>query len=535
MSKKVAKNEIIKAVSVKTSITIVLWLLLLGASGCFSFYNLGAHSISVKSDEIVYVRVTQAMVHDGWYLQPKHGSVPFFNKPPLKMWLSSIPVFFLGESNFSFRFIDALSGVMVVLLTAFFGLRLFGSSIPGIMAGFFILNSSILFTAEHSFRKAVLEGVLVLFSMIGIWSGYLLCQGVRHDKPSRNESLLFGISTGAAVLVKSIAGYLSPVVVAAYLLFSSDRWTLLKKGRFYWLLSAIIAIILPALYFVPHSIISKRARYTFFFTEIYDRAVSGFEAHSVSYFSQLFYGSAAIPSILLTFGVLYGLCMFIKHEKYKLLVCWSLVPVILFGLSKSRVPWYLAPAIPGMALLAAGATYEAGKSLYITYQNRQAKIIHHLSLILFLFLVAGSVFQLEKSYRRIWNYIVTKESTRLPIDLAVEDMLSVPEVPVYIFNNAISGRSNPVNGKFNVDGIYREMLGARVLPLKNFADLSAPLDKPPGFLMIKRSDLSLAPQGYKAYLSLPPFHGRTEEVLVLAYVENELPHFVKGDANQSLS
>ena len=115
----------------------LLSTLLLASFICF--YKLDSHPFK-PSDESLHVKATQHMFHSGDLWTPVVDGEPYFRKPPFKMWLSLIPVAVLGESNLSYRFIDAAAGVATAMLTCAAGYWLLGSWFAGWVAAVALLG-----------------------------------------------------------------------------------------------------------------------------------------------------------------------------------------------------------------------------------------------------------------------------------------------------------------------------------------------------------------------------------------------------------
>ena len=78
-------SELLKT-NTSRGLCLVGGLLLTVLAGALFFWNLGNSSVSVTSDEVIYVRITQGVVQEGSLFPVKHGSAASFEKPPLKIW-----------------------------------------------------------------------------------------------------------------------------------------------------------------------------------------------------------------------------------------------------------------------------------------------------------------------------------------------------------------------------------------------------------------------------------------------------------------
>ena len=480
------------------------------------FWRLGYHSISARSDEVIYVRVTQSMLQNGDFFSPKHGKIPFYSKPPLKMWLALPVLQVLGESNFSYRLIDALCGVMVVLVTALIGASVLGSQLTGILAGFFLLSSPILLTQEHSFRKAVLDGLLLLLGTGSLWVGFRAVEKLKEGKKAHNDAFAFALLIAAGVLTKSVAGFIPVLIVGLFFLSSSLGREAIWKNRRLVIGSLFLAFVIPALYFVPHALLSSHARNEFFFVEIYNRITQGYAGHNTGspffYINALLFRKHAFTTYLLLPGLIFALFLARRDKRYRFLFIWALLPVILYSFSSSKAPWYITLSFPAFALLSA--------SFVLAIVQRTALISRQPQRLLAFFGLAAysaiCLISLARSYERIIMYIEKNESNRIPFDTLVEEVLSTPGLKVAIYKNAISGRANPINGQFNLEGFYRMMLKDRVIAAAKADDLSDALRNGVGLVIMRSADLQDAPAGLSEKFRFPPFQIREDELVVLA-------------------
>lgn len=524
---------VIKRGRLQIGIICLLWALLVLVAFRFSFHNLGAHSISLRSDEVIYTRVVQEMVHDNHWWRMRHGSVPFADKPPLKMWVSALAVKAFGESNVSYRLVDAIAGFSTVLLIAWFGSRLFSNVLAGVLAGLLLCASPILFTQEHSFRKAVQDGALIFCVSVAAILAYLLVERIRRKQRALLLSGAVGVAVAAAILIKSIAGLLPLFILALFILTDRDRHLLIKAGRKEFVLVAVLALGIPLTYFVPQCLAVPLAYQKLFSGEL-TRVVHGFREHNASnpwYYPQvLFIKGYALPVLTLLAALIYGSVRAFFRPEVRFLLIWALLPPVLYSFAGSRVPWYIAPSFPGMALLAAVMLVNCTKTAW-HYAVAQSRPILAPILLLMVLLDGYSLFSVLRGYIRIDNYIETKESTRLPLDTAIEKLKSHPG-SIYVFRNALSGRANPIKGRFNVEGFYRGMVKERIINISARADLVS-VEKEKAFLVIRSGEIGAAPGGIKSFIRIPAFNIRKDEILILSYGDDLLTGFSLWGASLS--
>jgi len=342
----------------RLSLTLAFCATLL--SGAFYFTKLNSPSIHNK-DEYLHIAVTQEMFHSGHWWTPILDGTPYYHKPPLKMWLSAIPLYFFGESNFSYRFIDACCGVGTVLALLLLSLAISQTLAPGIIASILILGSHVL-TFEHGFRAANQDAMLVCFGTFAMLFGYYALS----KKNNRSCSLLIsGMFIGLAALVKSIAalpilGILFVSYLIGKLLRCPEAPTLSFKHA---LLIGLPAFCLPLVYFGPH-LFDPSFRDTMWQYEIVDRFAEGYH-HSkdtLFYLKLIFDSNSLFPAEFSILAFLYWFFVGVLRRKFSILLLgiWAFLPLLAFSALSSRLAWYISPAVPGLALLSGVAMYKIG-------------------------------------------------------------------------------------------------------------------------------------------------------------------------------
>ena len=370
----------------------------------FSFWNLGAISIHPE-DESLHVSVIQRMLDKGDILIPHDESGPYFNKPPLKMWTTYVLLKSFGESPFTYRFLDALCGVITFLATYFFAVLVLESNIIGFFAVLF-LGSAQVFLFDHGIRSAVQDSTVVCSSTIAFLLAFLYLH-----REKQNIGLIYGLSlcTAIALCTKSAAGLLTPGIIFLYWLFFSRR----KISVIHCIIGAILAVTPLVLYFLwvhqYHPNIFKIA----FKKEVLYRVTRGFQRTDdyLFYLNLIYRRGLAISSISLLLSFIVGAwAIFCKRNIAPLLylITWSVLPFIVFSFASTRLEWYIIPAIPGQALLCSWA-------LVTSFRERQHKFLMKIIAVAIFF---GLLTHLYYTTKRILH-------PKAPIDLnVIADTLS---------------------------------------------------------------------------------------------------------------
>ncbi|MEM1280119.1 MAG: 4-amino-4-deoxy-L-arabinose transferase, partial [Cyanobacteria bacterium P01_H01_bin.152] len=84
------------------------------------FWNLGARSLA-DWDEAIYAQISKEIFHSNQWLTLHWGYKPWFHKPPLFMWLTTLAYYIFGVGEVGARAISAIAGTGLALLTYLLG------------------------------------------------------------------------------------------------------------------------------------------------------------------------------------------------------------------------------------------------------------------------------------------------------------------------------------------------------------------------------------------------------------------------------
>ncbi len=340
-------------------------LFVLPISIFLAFYNLGGKSVW-RGDEATHVGVAQEMWLRGTWWKPTLDTHPYFNKPPLKFWLSQVSIGLFGESNFSYRFWDALAGVGTVVIIFFFAKALFRSRLAAIVSSLTLLSSSA-YLFVHGIRMAVQDSLLIFFATASIYVGWRL---IRRP-PSPGIATLGGLLVGLSILSKNVAGTLPLLILGIYVLAQSRL--ILKSHRKELAIVLGIAVLLPAMYIIPHLIFTRGAFENFFVYEVWNRVTVGYhrKQHYLFYFQELFGGGVFPPMLIVpALAIACYHAMRNQSEPFRFVLLWAALPYAIFSLIQSKLSWYVAPAYPAIAIIVGGSAHTLWETLLRTLHNR---------------------------------------------------------------------------------------------------------------------------------------------------------------------
>lgn len=362
--------------------------LILTVGGFFCFYQLGRNTFGA-GDQTIHARVVQEMFYSGDYFRPRVHTEPYYNKPPLKMWLSQIPLHVLGETNLAYRFLDGLSGVLMGLFIYFFSFKLFNRRILSLLSSLFLLGCP-LFYFGHGVRNAVQDSMMHLFMMVALYYSYFSIQLIDSEAKQEDENILRmalkgSAYTAAGIMCKGLGGAIVYPIIGVYALLRGGFFKLLQKGWKIFLLVFVLSFVPLALYILQFGQEADNVFRMLFVSEGLKRAVKGYHhtKHIWYYWKEIVTYENTVPLVSLVVGLFYVIKKSfnkdkLERSKHLFVLSWALVPIMFYQLVKSKLPWYIIPSLGGMSIVSAcGVTYllDYAKNLSIaSFQSKFKKI-----------------------------------------------------------------------------------------------------------------------------------------------------------------
>ena len=195
-----------------------LAVLTLAAFTLFS-YGLGASTLW-DEDEARYAQVAVDIVTTGDPFTLRIDGRPWFDKPPLYMWLQAATGRLVGFSEFTARVWSAVAGATSVAATFVIARRLYGSRTA-------LIAAAILATTMEFFvlsRVAVLDGLLVAFMLLTVHM-VLVGQSAGDAGSARRAYGWALVWAGCATAAKTPIGLVFPATVIGLL------WLIRGEGR----------------------------------------------------------------------------------------------------------------------------------------------------------------------------------------------------------------------------------------------------------------------------------------------------------------
>ncbi len=184
--------------------------LLIGCAALLCYVPLLGHVNLFDWDEVNFAEAAREMLVTGEWRYVQINYEPFWEKPPLFIWMQAICMKLFGVSAFAARLPNAIAGAVTLPLLFRIGSSLAGTRFGLLWAGVFA--GSLL--PGFYFRSGIIDPWFNLFIFLGI---HQLAVGSDVFPLKKGRIVLAGVFIGLAVLTKGPVGLLIPGICALVL------------------------------------------------------------------------------------------------------------------------------------------------------------------------------------------------------------------------------------------------------------------------------------------------------------------------------
>lgn len=341
--------------------------LLLAVTGLLTLPGLGSVSLW-DVDEGLNAEAAREMYESGDWVVPAFNFQPRTAKPALLYWLQATCYQHFGVNEFSARLPSAIAMAVCVLLTHELGRMMFGTA-AGLLAGIVLISSVQVCVLAHAATPdaVLLAAVLLTFTLF--WQGY--------RRGGRLWLMTTGPACGLAVLAKGPVGLALPTAVIVYFLIA--RRELRRAFDRRALIGFLGFLVVAAPWYVMVGVETRGAFLRSFWRhENVGRFAAAMEGHGgpVYYYLITLLIGLAPWCALLGPAVWYALTHVAatpRHESSRaalasapledsgrgvtgattFLLSWAVVWLGFFSLAQTKLPNYILPVYPPVALLIA--------------------------------------------------------------------------------------------------------------------------------------------------------------------------------------
>lgn len=294
--------------------------------------------------------------HEMWaadsYIVPNFNYEMRVDKPALLYWLQASAYSAFGLNEFAARLPSALAALVAVLTTYELGRRLFGAAV-GLLAGIVLASAVAFSVAAHFANPDALLNACMLLAMALFWRDYV--------RGGRGWSAGCGAACGLAVFAKGPVGLALPT--AAALLFLLWERQVRRLWDFRLLVGVVAFLLVAAPWYVWVGVETKWDWVIRFWREHNaGRYTGSMEGHggSVFYYLLVLVVGLSPWSAFLGPTAWYSFRGLRRQDgeeadrpALRFLACWVAVYLAFFSLAATKLPNYILPLYPAVALLTA--------------------------------------------------------------------------------------------------------------------------------------------------------------------------------------
>jgi 4-amino-4-deoxy-L-arabinose transferase-like glycosyltransferase len=320
------------------------------------FSHLGAIGF-VGPDEPRYAWIARDMAETGDWVTPRLYGKPWFEKPVLYYWGAALCFKLFGVSEAAARLPSAISALLATLALAWFALRLYGAETARWLL--LLLPTTVgMIGFSHAAATDMPFSAMLTIAMVCAAVVIGLTRDANSPVVPQTPWLaliLFGFFLGLAVLAKGPAA----IILSGGALFFWALFT--KRWRDAFRLFHPAAIASFCLTALPWYILCARRNPDFFRIFIIEHNFKRYLTPEFQHIQAFWYYVPITFIALLPWAALLAAPFAAAWRAWKdnrwrdspalLFVSWSVLTLVFFSISKSKLPGYVLPSIPPIVLL----------------------------------------------------------------------------------------------------------------------------------------------------------------------------------------
>ena len=333
---------------------VLVWLL--GAVVLLAWFSaLGGRAL-LPSDEGRYAQIAREMLVTGDWITVRYNGLKYFEKPPFHLWMSALAFDGFGVGAWQARLWSALSGLLGIAAMMLAAARWWGRRLALLTA--LVMLAMPLWTLGAQFNSLDMS---VSAALAWVLAGFLLAHHPQASVGTRRRWMLVAwAAMGVAVLTKGLMGVVLPgLVLTVYTVWTRD-WRLWL--RLHWVSGLAVFLLVTVPWFWLVSARNPEFAHFFFIHEHFQRYTSTIHRRDNPWW---FFIPLIIAGLLPWTGLWWSMIKRVLAaagaggapgiQAERLLAVWAVSIFLFFSASGSKLPGYILPVFPALALLAARA------------------------------------------------------------------------------------------------------------------------------------------------------------------------------------
>jgi 4-amino-4-deoxy-L-arabinose transferase-like glycosyltransferase len=325
------------------------------------------HLPLLAPDEGRNAEVAREMKASGAWLVPTYNGLDYLDKPAFYFKAVAISLAALGNDEAAARLPSAAFGAALVLLVVGFCRKVYGARCGWLAAS--VVAATPLYLANA--RTVIFDMTLAFFVCAAIFSGYFA-----ESASGRTQRIWYGLgaaAAGLATLVKGPVGFLIPALVLLVFHRVEGRRGAWKRLLAPLNLLVFFGIALP--WFVGLCLVHPDFLHYGLVEESFNRFTSSrtFHRSEPFYFYAIIVAATFFPWSLVLPGAALAAWKerWARHAADRLCLVWSVVVVLFFSISQSKLPGYILSVTVASGILVA----RLFDSAFAQPEGRPARIV----------------------------------------------------------------------------------------------------------------------------------------------------------------
>jgi 4-amino-4-deoxy-L-arabinose transferase-like glycosyltransferase len=336
------------------------------ASVCL-FSGLGAVGL-LGPDEPRYAWIARAMAETGDWITPRLYGQPWFEKPILYYWAAAVGFRLHLPSEVAARLPSAIAALAAALTIGWLGWKHYGVAenfreSPALLTALIFSTSVAAIGFSRAATADMLFSACIALAMASA-SGVLRSRGLLRTAPElvpkdwTHENLdlaLFGVFLGLAVLAKGPAAVILAGGAMGLWALATSQWRAAFRLAHPIAIGSFCIVAFP--WYVICAARNPSFLRVFIFQHNFERYLTPVFQHRQPFW---FFGwitlLAMLPWTVLLISAGQEALHLWREKSWSdspgfFYACWAIFPIAFFSLSQSKLPGYILPAVPPLALL----------------------------------------------------------------------------------------------------------------------------------------------------------------------------------------
>jgi 4-amino-4-deoxy-L-arabinose transferase-like glycosyltransferase len=351
-----------------------VWLVAAGIFLCL-FGQLGAIGLT-GPDEPRYAWIARAMAQTGDWITPRLYGQPWFEKPILYYWAAAAGFRLHLPAEWAARLPSAFAALAAAIAIGWLAAKHYGGGAaslrsPVLLAPMILASSVAAIGFSRAGTPDMLFGASITLAMASAATVFRRSESLRGAPQAASRLaggdtlplFLFGGFLGLAVLAKGPAAIILAGGAIALWALATKQWRAALRAAHPLAISAFCIVALP--WYVLCAWRNPDFLRIFIWRHNFERYLTPVFHHPQPFW---FFGPIVLVALLPWTVLLWPVAnegLRVWREKSwrnspgTFFACWAIFPVLFFSFSDSKLPSYILPAIPPLALLCAVAVIRA--------------------------------------------------------------------------------------------------------------------------------------------------------------------------------